>query len=243
MIGAIGEGKALGGTAPHDGRVGRPYVNEVVLLRANPGASQAKPPFGWPIGPTLAGTTGAGSGGWHVIVACLFHDIGYVRGILNGDDAECYVIDANEKTVELPRGSSDAALLPYRVDRSKLYVLNRFAGHDLIDAERIADAIEYTRFPPTAGRDNTGNEEGRLVLAADLIGQIADPHYLRKTNALWREFKEAGVDNKAARPYVAGRSDELLSAILLGEHLSTHTGGNPLPKQHVERAPLARGPL
>jgi hypothetical protein len=132
----------------------------------------------------------------HVIVACLFHDIGYVRGILNGDDAECYVIDANGKTVELPRGSSDAALLPYRVDRSKLYVLNRFAGHDLIDAERIADAIEYTRFPLPAGRDNTGNEECRLVLAADLIGQIADPHYLRKTNALWREFKEAGVDKQ-----------------------------------------------
>ena len=62
MIAAIGEGKALGDTAPHDGRVGRPYVNEVVLLRANPGASQAKPPFGWPIGPTLAGTTGVGSG-------------------------------------------------------------------------------------------------------------------------------------------------------------------------------------
>jgi hypothetical protein len=63
MIAAIGEGKALGGTAPHDGHVGRPYVNEVVLLRANPGASQAKPPFVWPIGPTLAGTTGVGSGG------------------------------------------------------------------------------------------------------------------------------------------------------------------------------------
>jgi hypothetical protein len=63
MIAAIGEGKALGGTAPDDGRVGRPYINEVVLLRANPGASQAQPPFGWPIGPTLAGTTGAGSSG------------------------------------------------------------------------------------------------------------------------------------------------------------------------------------
>jgi hypothetical protein len=40
MIAAIGEGKTLGGTAPHDGRVGR-HVNEVVLLRAKPGASQA----------------------------------------------------------------------------------------------------------------------------------------------------------------------------------------------------------
>ena len=43
MIAAIGEGKTLGDTAPHDGRVGRLYANEVVLLRANLGACQAKP--------------------------------------------------------------------------------------------------------------------------------------------------------------------------------------------------------
>ena len=30
----------------------------------------------------------------HLIVACLFHDIGYVRGILNGDSADGYVVDA-----------------------------------------------------------------------------------------------------------------------------------------------------
>jgi len=31
----------------------------------------------------------------HLIVACLFHDIGYVRGHLHGDDADNYVIDTN----------------------------------------------------------------------------------------------------------------------------------------------------
>ena len=30
----------------------------------------------------------------HVLVACLYHDIGYVRGILNGDSADEYIIDA-----------------------------------------------------------------------------------------------------------------------------------------------------
>ena len=30
----------------------------------------------------------------HVILACLFHDIGYVRGVLNGDNADEYVTDA-----------------------------------------------------------------------------------------------------------------------------------------------------
>jgi hypothetical protein len=56
----------------------------------------------------------------HLIVACLFHDIGYVRGILKGDSADGYIIDAKGNKAELPRGSSDAALMPYRVDRSKL---------------------------------------------------------------------------------------------------------------------------
>ena len=53
----------------------------------------------------------------HLIVACLFHDIGYVRGILNGDSADGYIVDTKGNKVKLPRGSSDAALLPYHVDR------------------------------------------------------------------------------------------------------------------------------
>jgi hypothetical protein len=57
----------------------------------------------------------------HVIVACLMHDIGYVRGILKGDGPGGYVIDATGRKAKLPRGSSDAALLPYHVDRSKLF--------------------------------------------------------------------------------------------------------------------------
>src|SRR5246127_1175337 len=53
----------------------------------------------------------------HTIIACLTHDIGYVRGLLRGDDADGFVINATGKKVVLPRGSSDAALLPYHVDR------------------------------------------------------------------------------------------------------------------------------
>ena len=50
----------------------------------------------------------------HVIVACLCHDIGYVRGILNDDSTDGYVIDAEGNKAELSRGSTDAALMPYR---------------------------------------------------------------------------------------------------------------------------------
>ncbi len=132
----------------------------------------------------------------HLIVACLFHDIGYVRGILEGDGADGYVIDAKGSKTELPRGSSDAALLPYHVDRSKLFVMDRFGKSKLLDASRIAGAIESTRFPSPCEPDDMENEEGLLMRAADLIGQLGDPHYLRKVNALYYEFEEVGMNRQ-----------------------------------------------
>jgi hypothetical protein len=104
----------------------------------------------------------------HLIAACLFHDIGYVRGILQGDGPDGYVINANGEKTKLPRGSSDAALLPYHVDRSKLYVMDRIGKSKLLDAARISRAIECTRFPPQYGADDSDNEEGSLMRAADL---------------------------------------------------------------------------
>jgi len=47
------------------------------------------------------------------IMACLTHDIGYVRGIVQGDEAGAYVADLTGRKIELPVGSSDAALAPY----------------------------------------------------------------------------------------------------------------------------------
>ena len=128
----------------------------------------------------------------HLIFACLFHDIGYVRGVLKGDSIDGYIVDAKGNKAELPRGSSDAALLPYHIDRSKLFVMDRWARIKDIDATRVANAIEFTRFPPTHGADDSDSEEGMLVRAANLIGQLGDPQYLRKANALYYEFEEVG---------------------------------------------------
>jgi hypothetical protein len=132
----------------------------------------------------------------HLLVACLLHDIGYVRGILAGDDDDGYVIDAKGGKTKLARGASDAALTPYHVERSKLFAVERMATIDLLDTARIARAIEYTRFPTAAMAPESGEEEGSLVRAADLIGQLGDPHYLRKANALYYEFEEVGMNKQ-----------------------------------------------
>jgi hypothetical protein len=132
----------------------------------------------------------------HVLVACMFHDIGYVRGILEGDGEGGYVIDAKGGKAKLPRGASDAALTPYHVERSKLFALERLETIDGVDPARIARAIEFTRFPSAAEPDDRNGEEGSLVRAADLIGQLGDPHYLRKANALYYEFEEVGMNKQ-----------------------------------------------
>ena len=132
----------------------------------------------------------------HLICACLMHDIGFVRGILAGDTRSEFVIDREGKKVTIPRGGSDAALAPYHVDRSKLFAYERLGNSPVLDAARVAEAIELTRFPPCLeGRENAGLE-ARLVLASDLIGQLGDPLYPKKANALYHEFEELGTNRQ-----------------------------------------------
>jgi hypothetical protein len=133
----------------------------------------------------------------HFIVACLTHDIGYVRGIVKGDDDKGYVVDGTGRKISLPRGSSDAALAPYHVERSQLFVLDRVAAAEELDRARIARAIGFTRFPYSAtAEEDEIDEEGSLLRGADLIGQLGDPHYLRKANALYYEFEEIGLNKQ-----------------------------------------------
>jgi hypothetical protein len=133
----------------------------------------------------------------HLIVACLLHDIGYVRGVLSGDTETEFVIDGKGNKITLPRGASDAALTPYHVDRSKLFALERLEKVPNIDAARVAAAIEMTRFPvPQDRKEKSENLEPKLVQAADFIGQLGDPLYSRKANALFYEFEEIGTNRQ-----------------------------------------------
>src|SRR5450432_2438018 len=117
----------------------------------------------------------------HLIVACLLHDIGYVRGVLKDDNETEFVVDQNGNKISLPRGSSDASLAPYHVERSKLFAMERLENSPTIDAARVAQAIEFTRFPAPVTRVSTSSDqEPRLVQAADLIGQLGDPSILAR---------------------------------------------------------------
>jgi hypothetical protein len=129
-------------------------------------------------------------------IALLCHDIGYVRGICQGDKRGQYVIDESGNTIDVPRGISDAYLAPYHVDRGKIFVRERFTGHLILDPEIICRGVERTRFPVPEESDYQRDDDlPALVRAADFIGQLADPMYLCKVGALFHEFEETGTNS------------------------------------------------
>ncbi|MDX1976427.1 MAG: metal-dependent phosphohydrolase [Pseudanabaenaceae cyanobacterium bins.68] len=130
----------------------------------------------------------------HCLISLLCHDIGYVRGICRQDQGNQCATGVAQQIVQLPPGASDASLTPYHVDRAKLFIRERFSQNQHIQVEIVCQNIELTRFPvpKTGDHADTENFPG-LIRAADLIGQLSDPNYLRKINALYHEFVETGV--------------------------------------------------
>ena len=133
----------------------------------------------------------------HFTVALLFHDIGYVKSILGGDNGASQIINVDGDAYDLGAGDTDASLTPYHVERGKMFIKER-NWHEDIDEELLVDLISYTQFPiPDRGQAETIEEEKFRVLAnlvgsADLIGQLADPMYDIKIPRLFYEFNETG---------------------------------------------------
>lgn len=129
----------------------------------------------------------------HFVISLLNHDIGYVRGICHSDRNGRYGINTDNDTVAPPPGSTDAFLTPYHVDRAKMYITERFSREERIDVDIICENIERTRFPVPSDDDKQESADyPGLIRAADLIGQLADPSYIRKISRLFAEFKETG---------------------------------------------------
>lgn len=139
----------------------------------------------------------------HYMIAVLCHDIGYVKGVCKQDTKDMFATGVGDEMVHVSLEGTDVALTPYHVNRGKLFVRERFGTGLLaemtnqLDAELIASYIEMTRFPsPPDDFYKDTKDLGGLVRAADFIGQLGDPDYLRKIPALYYEFHELGVNEK-----------------------------------------------
>jgi hypothetical protein len=131
----------------------------------------------------------------HFIISLVCHDIGYVKGVCRADQDRnhLYATGQGDEMVLLEPGASDASLTPYHVDRGKRFIEERFGNNRLINAEVIKLNIELTRFPVPKEEDHQDTRHfPGLVRAADLIGQLSDPRYLKKIGALFYEFEETG---------------------------------------------------
>jgi hypothetical protein len=110
----------------------------------------------------------------HFIISLLCHDIGYVRGLCEGDENGRYVSNLTGHKVAVLEGATDASLTPYHVARSKLFIRQRFSNAIIdLDVPQIERNIEHTRFPvpEDESHQSTADYPG-LLRAADLIGQL-----------------------------------------------------------------------
>lgn len=131
---------------------------------------------------------------WVQFVASLLcFAIGFTRNACPGDEGDLCVIDEQGNTATIPRTQSNGALWPYFAERGKVFVRHYFRNHLLVDSDRLAANIEYSRFPPLADRNLETDTEPGLLRAAHIIGAIADPDFMLKMKPLFIELQEAGI--------------------------------------------------
>ena len=81
----------------------------------------------------------------------------------------------------------------------------RLARNKHIDVDAVCANIEYTRFPvPAENEGKAATDYPSLLRASDLLGQLADPNYMRKITALYSEFVETGMAGKLGYTSSAG---------------------------------------
>ena len=180
----------------------------------------------------------------HVIIACLTHDIGYVRGLFKAT--------TRTATSSTPPGASRRCRAVHRTPRccpimSTAPRCSRWSASRAmpqLDKHRIACAIEGTRFPSSLPSERGGHATRKRLLlrAADLIGQLGDPHYMRKANALYLRVR-GGRPEPAARLLLARRPRQSLPAILLEQRRAADPDGDPLSQRHLQRTAMDRQPL
>ena len=130
----------------------------------------------------------------HFVIAALYHDIGYIRGVCSGDKDGEYIKNQLGETVKISVQATDAILAPYHVDRAKIFAQKALSKFDFINVAYIERLIERTRFPvPRKAEYAITSDMPGLLRAADLIGQLADIHYFTKSDDLYKEFKENGI--------------------------------------------------
>ena len=171
----------------------------------------------------------------HLIFACLFHDIGYVRGILKGDGADGYIVDAKgnkaEAVAELVRRRAIAVShRPVKAVRDgSLRQDQRPRRHPRRERHRV-HALSRQLMALTTATAKRACWYALPISSASLVIRL----YLRKANALYYEFEEVGMNKQLGYTSPADLID-LYPKLLLEQRSIAYPWRHPLPQHHVER--------
>jgi hypothetical protein len=129
----------------------------------------------------------------HFVASLLLFAVGFVRGGCPGDMGNRCVIDDKGDSVLLPRGKTDGSLWPYYTERSKIFVAHHLVHDTVLDWERVAANVEYSRYPPVLALHPETDTYPGLLRAAHLIGAVGDPNFFQKVKPLHLELAESGM--------------------------------------------------
>lgn len=114
------------------------------------------------------------------LVAALMHDVGYIQRA-----SETRGTGAQFALVHIPRG-----IAFMRTYMKK----NGFSGYDYRKCRAAILCTDLNQPVSSIPFESQSNARmGKMLAAADLIGQTADRYYLEKLRFLYQEFREAGI--------------------------------------------------
>ncbi len=122
--------------------------------------------------------------------------------------------------------------MPYHVDRSKLYVMQRLEADPRLDRQRIARAIEGTRFPASRRPANSTRKPRSCAPPSSSASPAIPTICARPTRSTTNSRKSASTASSTRRS--PGRHRAPLSAILLGQRRPAHPDRDRLPQQVTE---------
>jgi hypothetical protein len=115
------------------------------------------------------------------LISAIMHDTGYIKAI-----------DEN--------GGTGGKFTIVHIDRSIRFMNKYFSQRGLTSKEKTYcnNCLKCTGLTVNINQINFLSYEnelmGKILGTADLLGQMADPFYLRKLPSLFKEFHEAGID-------------------------------------------------
>ncbi len=141
----------------------------------------------------------------HFLLAALFHCIGFVRGILPGDDGRRCVVNERGDYLDLDPAHTDGVMIQDGVGmvRSALFVRHFFRVHPIVDGQRLGEMVQAARFPRPDNSLITPDSWPGLLRGCQSIAVAADPRFTSRMKFFYMQMHEGGVAEQLGYKHAA----------------------------------------